>query len=202
MRDKNPYRKPDQHTKAAKAAGYPARSVFKLEEIHRRCRLFRPGQSVVDLGAAPGSWSLFVQKQLGRKGRLLSIDLNPLEITLAPSATVIVGDALDPALVAYEDHGPFDVVLSDMAPLTSGNRDSDQARSFELVMRAIVVAAVHGAPGSSFVAKIFMGPDYEEARRELRKLYADVRTLRPDTVRKNSTEVFLVGLNKTARESI
>ena len=101
------------------------------------------------------------------------------------------------ALIAYgREHGPFDVVLSDMAPSTSGNRDSDQARSYELVMHALELAKQGGKPGSSFVAKIFMGPDYEAARKAMRDVYRDVRTLRPETVRKNSIEVFLVGLGK------
>lgn len=197
-RDKNPYKKPDQHTKAAKEAGYPARSVWKLEEIQRRCRLLKPGQSVVDLGAAPGSWSMYAAKILGGRGRLLAIDLSPIAVAIGPNATVIQGDAFDIESDVFAAHGPFDVVLSDMAPSTSGNRDTDQARSFELVLRALEVARAHGKPGSSFVAKIFMGPDFEAARKAARELYAEVRTLRPETVRKNSVEVFLVGLGKRA----
>jgi 23S rRNA (uridine2552-2'-O)-methyltransferase len=83
-----------------------------------------------------------------------------------------------------------------LAPSTSGNKDGDRARSFDLVMRALEVARAHGKPGSSFVAKIFMGSEYEEARREIRRTYAEVRTLRPESVRKNSVEVFLVALGK------
>ena len=195
-RDKNPYKKPDQHTKAAKEAGYPARSVWKLEEIQRRCRILKPGQSVVDLGAAPGSWSMYAAKILGGRGRLLAIDLSPIQVAIGPNATVLQGDAFDIASDVFAAHGPFDVVLSDMAPSTSGNKDTDQARSFELVLRALEVARVHGKPGSSFVAKIFMGPDFEAARKAAREVYAEVRTLRPETVRKNSVEVFLVGLGK------
>lgn len=197
-RGKNPYKKPDQHTKAAKDAGYPARSVWKLQEIDRRCRLLKPGQHVVDLGSAPGSWSMYTAKVLGGRGKLLSIDLTPIEVQLGPITTVIQGDAFDVASEVFEQHGPFDVVLSDMAPLTSGNRDTDQARSFELVMRALEVAQAHGKPGSSFVAKIFMGPDYETARKAMREVYSEVRTLRPESVRKNSVEVFLVALGKRA----
>lgn len=197
-RAKNPYRKPDQHTKAAKDAGYPARSVWKLQEIDRRCRLLKPGQCVVDLGSAPGSWSMYAAKVLGGRGKLLSIDLTPIEVPLGPITTVIQGDAFEVGSEVFEQHGPFDVVLSDMAPLTSGNRDTDQARSFELVMRALEVAQAHGKPGSSFVAKIFMGPDYETARKAMREVYTEVRTLRPESVRKNSVEVFLVALGKRA----
>ncbi|MBL9023616.1 MAG: RlmE family RNA methyltransferase [Myxococcales bacterium] len=198
VRKPNPYKKPDVHTRAAKQQGFPARSVFKLEEIDKRCRLLRQGQHVVDLGAAPGSWSMYASQVIGRGGRLLSIDLDPLKSSLGPNATVVQGDAFDVASEVFAEHGPFDVVLSDMAPRTSGNRDADQWRSFELVMRAIEVARAHGKPGSSFIAKIFMGPDYEKARAALRELYAEVRTLRPETVRRNSIEVFLVAMKKRA----
>ncbi len=97
---------------------------------------------------------------------------------------------------AFVANGPFDVVLSDMAPRTSGTREADQARSYELVMRALEIAKVHGAPGSKLVAKIFMGPEYELARKAMREVYGEVRTLRPETVRKTSYEVFLVAIGK------
>lgn len=192
----NPYRRPDHHTRAARGAGYPARSVFKLEEIDKRCRLLKQGQRVVDLGAAPGSWSLYAAQQIGRSGRLLAIDLEPLTIALGPNASFEQGDALAVSNEIYGAHAPFDVVLSDMAPRTSGTREADQARSFELVMGALEVAKAHGAPGSSFVAKIFMGPEFEDARAKLRPLYGEVRAIRPESVRKNSFEIFLVALGK------
>jgi 23S rRNA (uridine2552-2'-O)-methyltransferase len=192
----SPYKKPDRFTKAAKQAGFPARSVFKLEEIDRRCRLLRPGQSVVDLGAAPGSWSMYVAQVVGLRGKLLAIDLAPITVPLGPAARVVLGDAFDVTQDVFAERGPFDVVLSDMAPATSGNRESDQYRSFELVMRALEVAKHHAKKGSSFVAKIFMGPDFEAARAALRAEYEEVRTLRPETVRKNSFEVFFVAKQK------
>jgi 23S rRNA (uridine2552-2'-O)-methyltransferase len=196
MSKRNVYRRPDVHTRAAKQKGFPARSVFKLEEIDKRVRLLKPGQRVLDLGAAPGSWSMYAAGVIGRGGRLLAIDLDPITVSLGPSATFVQGDAFDVDSAVFAEHGPFDVVLSDMAPRTSGSRDADQWKSYELVMRALEVARAHGKPGSSFVAKIFMSPDYEKARAALREAYAEVRTLRPETVRKNSFEVFLVALGK------
>ncbi|NUO47470.1 MAG: RlmE family RNA methyltransferase [Polyangiaceae bacterium] len=195
-RGKNPYRKPDVHTRAAKQQGFPARSVFKLEEIDKRVRLLKPGMRVLDLGAAPGSWSMYAAGVIGKSGRLLAIDLDPITVSLGPSATFFQGDAFDVTSEVFAEHGPFDVVLSDMAPRTSGSRDADQFKSYELVMRALDVARAHGKPGSSFVAKIFMSPDYEKARASVRETYEEVRTLRPETVRKNSFEVFLVALKK------
>jgi 23S rRNA (uridine2552-2'-O)-methyltransferase len=193
---KNPYKKPDQHTKKAKGEGYPARSVYKLEEIDRRVRLFKQGQRVVDLGAAPGSWSMYAAKAIGPSGRVLAIDISPIDVALGANVTVVQGDALDVSAELFAEHGPFDVVLSDMAPATTGSKASDQWRSYELCARAIEIAAAHGKPGASFVGKIFMSEDFVQARELLRKSFTEVKTLRPDVVRRNSVEVFLVGLGK------
>jgi 23S rRNA (uridine2552-2'-O)-methyltransferase len=194
----NPYARPDAKTQAAKKAGYPARSVFKLEEIDQRVRLLKPGQRVLDLGAAPGSWSMYASGKVGAKGRVLAIDLQELRVGVGANATILQGDAFDVGSDVYLEHGPFDVVLSDMAPATTGTKDADQFRSFELVMRAIEVARAHGAVGSSFVAKIFMSEDFKKAREALRLGWGEVRTLRPEGTRSNSTEVFLVALGKRA----
>lgn len=206
---KNPYAKPDRFTRAAKDAGYPARSVFKLEEIDRRTRLFsrpspgrrpspggRGGMRVLDLGATPGSWALYAAKKIGPSGHLLAVDLEPLGATLPPWAEFIQGDALSLGNEALARFAPYDAVLSDMAPRTTGNRVTDQARSFELFMRALAVAASLGAPGSSFVGKIFMSDDLPQARAELRKHYVTERLIRPEGTRSVSTEIFVVGLEK------
>jgi 23S rRNA (uridine2552-2'-O)-methyltransferase len=113
---KNPYKRPDAFTKAAKAQGYPARSVFKLEEIDRRVRLLRPGQRVLDLGAAPGSWSLYTAQKIGRAGKLLAVDLHELTVPLGPNARFSRGDALSLSNEDLALFAPYDVVLSDMAP--------------------------------------------------------------------------------------
>lgn len=195
-RGKNPYKRPDAKTIAAKQQGYPARSVFKLEEIDRRVRLLRQGQKILDLGAAPGSWSMYAAGKVGGRGHVLAIDLSPLRVAVGKNATIVEGDAFQIGSDLYLAHGPFDVVLSDMAPATSGQRDADQFRSFELCMRAIEVAVAHGAKGSAFVGKIFMSDDYIRARDALRAGWTEVRTIRPEGTRTNSTEVFLVGLGK------
>jgi len=197
---KNPYKRPDAFTKAAKAQGFPARSVFKLEEIDQRVRLFRHGQRVLDLGAAPGSWSMFAAQRIGPSGKLLAIDLSPLTTSLGPNAKVVQGDALSLSNEDLAAFAPYDVVLSDMAPATSGSRFADQARSFELVMRAVAVARELLAPGGAFVGKIFMSDEYVKARDALREIFEDVRTIRPEGTRANSTEVFLVGLKRKKRD--
>jgi len=197
----NPYRRPDAFTKAAKAQGYPARSVFKLEEIDRRVRLLRQGQRVLDLGAAPGSWSMYAAKKIAPTGKLLAIDLSPIMVSLGPNATASQGDALSLDNEALALHAPYDVVLSDMAPSTSGNRDADQARSFDLFMRALEVAERTVQPGGAFVGKIFMGEDFKKAEAAVKNLFREVRTLRPEGTRSVSYEVFLAGQGRKDKEA-
>ena len=195
------HRTPERHstfTKAAKAQGYPARSVFKLEEIDRRVRLLRKGQRVLDLGAAPGSWSMYAAEKIGFTGKLLAVDLTPIRADVGPNAAVKQGDALSLANEDLALFAPYDVVLSDMAPSTTGSKLADQARSFELFMRAVSIASALGAPGGSFVGKLFMSDDFPKARDALRERWGEVRTIRPEGTRSASGEVFLVGLKKKA----
>ena len=196
MSRKNPYAEPDAKTRAAKAQGYPARSVFKLQEIDRRVRLLARGQHVLDLGAAPGSWSLYASERVGPSGCVLAVDRSPIVQAFAPNVTVVEGDALALENEALGAFAPYDVVLSDMAPSTSGMKGSDQARSFELFMRALEVARALGCDGSHFVGKLFMSGDFQEARRALGAAYQRSQVIRPDATRSQSSEVFLVGLGR------
>jgi 23S rRNA (uridine2552-2'-O)-methyltransferase len=193
---KNPYAGPDARTRAAKARGYPARSIFKLEEIDRRVRLLRPGQRVLDLGAAPGSWSLYAAERVGAGGRVLAIDRSEILQAFPEQVTVVQGDALELQTAELSTFAPYDVVLSDMAPNTSGSKAADQARSFELLMRALAVARELGRPGSHFVGKLFMSGDFQTARRELGALFTRAQVIKPEGTRSRSSEVFLVGLEK------
>ena len=193
---KNPYKGPDRFTVAAKQQGYPARSVFKLEEIDRRIKLLRPGMRVLDLGATPGSWMLYAAQKIGKSGKLLAVDLNPIEVPVPENAEFVVGDALALDNEALATFAPYDVVLSDMAPNTTGNRLGDQTRSFELFMRALAVADKLVKPGGAFVGKIFMGEDFAHAKKEVKRIFAEERALRPEGTRTTSYELFLVGLAK------
>lgn len=208
-RPKNPYKRPDTFTKQAKAQGYPARSVFKLEEIDRRVKLLRAGQRVLDLGAAPGSWSLYAAQRIAPSGHLLAVDLSPIHVPLGPGAHFSQGDALSLTNEDLALFAPYDVVLSDMAPSTTGSKLADQARSFELFMRALAVAEALGVkpapgapalkpPGGAFVGKLFMSEDFTKARDALRALFDEVRVIRPEGTRSSSFEVFLVGLRRKA----
>ena len=189
----NPYRKPDHFTDAAKKAGYPARSVFKLEEIDKRVRLLKHNQRVLDLGAAPGSWAKFAAEKIGNGGKLLAVDLCPLTTTLPPYATFIQADV---TTMDFAPYGPFDVVLSDMAPNTTGNKLTDHARSVELFLAAVHIADEVLVRGGSFVGKIFMGEDFPAAREEVRIRYEKHRLLRPEATRSISYEIFVVGEKK------
>jgi 23S rRNA (uridine2552-2'-O)-methyltransferase len=170
-------------------------------------RLLRPGQRVLDLGAAPGSWSMYAAQRIAPGGKLLAVDLTSIERPLGAGAEFVQGDALSLANDDLARFAPYDVVLSDMAPSTSGNRDADQARSFELFMRALAVAEALGVkptaapspkqpPSGAFVGKLFMSDDFAPARDATRALFADVRVIRPEGTRANSVEVFLVGLGR------
>jgi 23S rRNA (uridine2552-2'-O)-methyltransferase len=194
----NPYKRPDRFARAAKKAGFPARSVFKLEEIDRRMGLLRAGMRVLDLGAAPGSWAMYAARKVGPSGKLLAVDLEPLATALPPHAVFAQGDAFALSNGELARFAPYAVVLSDMAPKTIGSRVTDQTRSFELFMRALAVAADLGAPRSSFVGKIFMSDDLPAARAELRRHYEGERLIRPEGTRAVSMEIFVVGTGKRA----
>ncbi len=166
--------------------------MYKLEEIDRRVGLFKKGQRVLDLGASPGSWTLYAAQRVGPSGRVLGIDLKDPEVAVPPQAEIRTLDAfaVDPETLG----GPFDVVISDMAPKTSGQRHADQYRSYELVMRALELSKSVLQPGGTFVAKIFQGAEFEDARNAIREVFSKVRVIRPKATRDESYEVFLVGI--------
>lgn len=191
----NPYAGVDPKTVEAKKMGYPARSIFKLEEIQTKVQLLKKGMSVLDLGAAPGSWSLYASQKVGDTGHVLAIDLKEITQGFGPNVTVKVGDALELSSEILAKYAPYDVVLSDMAPKTSGIKMRDQAMSFELFERALDVANTFGKKDSaSFVCKIFMGPEFNQAISLMKKTFKKSRVVRPSGVRQNSKEVFLVGM--------
>ncbi|UJR80299.1 RlmE family RNA methyltransferase [Sandaracinus amylolyticus] len=192
-------RRPQDHWgHRAKREGYAARSVYKLEEIDRRVRLLRPGARVLDLGAYPGSWTAYAAQKVGANGRVLGLDLQEFRGALPPNAEMRTQDVMSPDLDAQLGGERFDVVMSDMAPATSGHRFTDQARSFNLVMRALGIAEQLLVPGGHFVAKIFQGPDFEEARRAVSRAFEEVKIVKPPATRTESIETFLVGLRKRA----
>ena len=190
----------DPYYRRAKKERFAARSVFKLEEIDRRFRLLKPGQQVLDLGCRPGSWLQYATTRVGPTGHVVGLDRQGHDLELPANATVVVGDVLtlDPDVLrragaGIEGRVGFHVVLSDMAPDTSGVPFADQARSVELFLRALDLATLLGRPGGAFVGKVFMGEGFAEAHRKVRDAYAAVKTVRPDATRKESTELYVVG---------
>ena len=188
----------DRFFKQAKAEGYLARSAYKLIEINDRRKVLAPGQAVLDLGCAPGSWLQVAGPIIGAKGTAVGIDLQPVTHAFGPNVRTIVADVfkVDPAALLALSARPFDVVLSDMAPSTTGNRLTDQARSHDLFMRALAVAEALLKPGGHFVGKIFMGEDFPAARAEVRKLFDSERLIRPEGTRQVSYEIFVLGLGR------
>lgn len=192
-----PYRPKDHFFQRAKQRGFRARSAFKLEELVQRFGLVRPGARVLDLGAAPGGFLQVVAKTVGPSGLAVGVDLVSLRpFNEAWVRTAVVDVLADDARAQIEAvaEGPYDAVLSDMAPKTTGVRATDEARSLRLAERALGLAQALGKPGSSFVAKLFMGGDFETFRARLRDVYREVKVVRPEATRSSSVEVYLVGL--------
>jgi len=187
----------DHYFKRAKAENYPARSVYKLQELDAKFALLSPGFKVLDLGAAPGSWTLFAAKKVGPAGRVLALDIQTTEQEFPENVHFLVHDAFadSPELLALmEPLLPFDFVMSDMAPKTTGVKFTDQARSVELCERARDVALRRLKPGGNFVAKIFEGPDAKDFQESLRPHFEKVRGFKPKSSRAESKETFIVGL--------
>jgi 23S rRNA (uridine2552-2'-O)-methyltransferase len=202
---KNPYARADQFAQRARKEGYPARSVYKLEEIDRRVNVFKKGQRVLDLGCAPGSWLMYAAQKVGPGGRVRGIDLKGLEVALPPNALAIAGDAMEPSPESeafLREAAPYDVVISDMAPSTSGTPFADQARSAELVSRTLDVADQWLVKGGTWIAKLFMSEALVELRKRVREMFNEERIIRPEGTRQVSSEVFLIGLGKRAEPKI
>ncbi len=193
------YNPRDFYFKKAKEMNFAARSIFKLEELDQKFKILKKGNRVLDLGCAPGSWSQYVSKVIGPEGRGIGIDLQKVTINL-PNVTFIQGDAFDAEIVknCMQNSGIeiFDVVISDMAPKTTGIRITDQQRSYELCLRALEAAKNHLRIGGNFIIKFFQSDSFELIIKELRQSFEKVEILKPKSTRKNSFEIFIVGLRK------
>jgi len=183
----------DPYFQQAKRDGYRARSAYKLIQIQQKFRILRPGQVILDLGAAPGSWSQVAVKQVGAEGKVVAVDLQAIEPIAG--VTAIQGDMTLPEiqeqLVALAG-GPVDVVLSDAAPNTSGIRLRDHAFSIALVYAGLEVARRVLKMGGHFVAKVFEGEDLPQLIADLRQAFDSVKPFYPDATRREGYEVFLI----------
>ncbi len=197
------YKIQDHYFKKAKEQNFVARSVFKLEEIDQKFKIISAGQKILDLGASPGSWSQYCSKKIGPNGRLLGVDLTEIDLKLSKTmsnAKFIQADLRDINLEEiFKEYGfnePFDIVLSDMAPKTTGIRITDQARSYELCDIALNVARKFLRKDGHFVCKLFHSDDFSKLREEIKKDFQKFEAVKPDSTRKISKEIFLVGLKK------
>ena len=192
-----PYKPKDHYFRKAKQEGFRARSAFKLEEIAQRFSLLKSGMKVLDLGAAPGGFIQVMAKAVGPKGLVIGVDLvaiRPLGLAQVKTAVLdVLADDFDAKLAALYD-GRYDLVVSDLAPKTTGIRSTDVARSLALAGKALEVARTRCRAGGSYVAKLFMGGDFEAFRDEVRSVFDEVKVVRPEATRGSSVEVYLVGL--------
>jgi len=187
----------DHYTQRAKKESYPARSVFKLKEAQRKFHLIKKGSRVLDLGCSPGSWLLYAAELVGQRGRVLGIDLQAIRIKMPPQVQTLTADILtiDQPWIDKEIPGNrFNVVLSDMAPATSGNKALDAARSFQLCQAALRVADMVLQPGGSFMCKIFQGEEFKEFSDAVRSRFKRHKIFKPQSSRKESKEIFIIGM--------
>jgi 23S rRNA (uridine2552-2'-O)-methyltransferase len=185
----------DHYSQRAKKEKFPARSVYKLDEIQQKFRLIKKGDKVLDLGCYPGSWLLYAADLTKHQGRVVGIDLKPVTIELPPHVTTYADDILsiDENFLAAVGHN-FNVVLSDMAPATTGQKSVDATRSFELCRAALAIARRLLLPGGSFVCKIFQGKDFKEFLTSVQASFKNYKIFKPQSSRKVSKEIFIIGL--------
>ena len=192
-------RRRDPFYRAAQREGLRSRAAFKLAYLDDRFHLFRRGSRVLDLGAAPGGWSLVALDRVGPSGAVVAVDPRP--IAPAEGLTVIRGRVGDPTLVGRVGTEPFDVVLSDMSPSISGAYSTDHARSVDLVRSAHALATQVLATHGAFVAKLFAGDMVEELLAEIRPGFDEVHRTKPPASRAPSSELYVVALGFRARSS-
>lgn len=194
----------DHFFEKAKAQGFKARSVFKLAEIDQSLHLIKENSIILDLGCAPGSWLQYIAKKLSKKGAALGIDLTPVTEKFHERIKTLVDDCFsltDEKLKNYMmdfgiDFLHFDLILSDMAPKTSGIKHVDQVRSLDLAHKALNIAEQLLKPGGSVVIKVFAGGEVNELLARMKALFKTVKQMRPQSIRKESKEFYVVGLGK------
>jgi 23S rRNA (uridine2552-2'-O)-methyltransferase len=184
----------DPYRGMAKQAGFPARSVYKLNEIQQRYGLIRPGTCVVDLGCHPGSWLQFCSRIVGPQGKILGIDQKPPTIPLHPPIVFLEADVLTLSREKLPDWSrEADLVLSDLAPHTSGIKWLDNQRSLDLAQRALEIAIWILKPGGGFLVKLFQGGDFSTFQDKMKGFFKQVSAEKPRSSRQESREIYLLG---------
>jgi len=187
----------DFYALEARRLGYPARSVFKLQEIQKKWKLLKG--PVLDVGAAPGGWTLFALKTLGFGARVFAVDLGHLDVKAPPGCEIsfLKGDIFSREGVAFvAKGGPYGCVLSDAAPATTGNRLVDTSRSYNLALQVLNIAETNLVAGGNLVLKLFQGGDEKKVRSRMELIFGRVRLFKPKAVRRDSMEVYIVGIER------
>ncbi|MBN2723865.1 MAG: RlmE family RNA methyltransferase [Deltaproteobacteria bacterium] len=183
----------DVYFRKAKEQNFVSRAVYKLKETDEKYKILKKGMTVIDMGAAPGSWSQYAASKIGSSGKLISVDLNELAVSLPAWCRVFKSDFndLDYEKIMEDNGGPFDVILSDMAPSTTGIKFTDCVRSAELVN--FVLDKVPGIlkVGGALYCKIFQGEDFDDTVKNVRALFKRVKMIKPDSSRSESKELFI-----------
>ncbi len=189
----------DYYFKKAKKDKYPARSVFKLEEVQKKYRLFRRGDGVLDLGCHPGSWSLYASTVVGPKGLVVGVDLQETNQEPRDGGSPIhwiCGDISDPQLVneVKKIRPAFKAIISDIAPKTTGNRWADHQNSMRLVQQTLELAELFLHEKGHYLCKVFQGEEMPRFVAELKQHFKFVKVIKPQSSRKESREVFVLGM--------
>lgn len=184
----------DEYVKMAQAQGYRSRAVFKLKEIQEKDQLIKPGMNIVDLGAAPGGWSQFARQLLGKKNKLIALDILPMDAL--EGVDFIQGDfreesVMEEIFIALEGL-PVDLVMSDMAPNMSGNKGVDQPRAIYLGELALDTAKTVLMKNGSFLVKLFHGEGFEAIHSEIQRSFTKVAIRKPKASRPRSNEVYIL----------
>ncbi len=188
----------DHYTRKAKKEGFPARSVYKLQEAQKKYRLLRKGDIVLDLGCAPGAWSKYALQVVGSQGKVIGVDLQPVNLQ-AEGFYFVQEDVFEIASEVLRELSPrrgYDVVLSDLAPKTTGDRSGDHFRSLHLARRALELAQELLFPGGHFMVKVFEGEKFPEFKKEVEEVFRRIKLFRPRSTRASSREIFILGMDK------
>lgn len=185
----------DEFVKQAQIQGFRSRAVFKLQEIQQKDNVIRPGMNVVDLGAAPGAWLQYVKRLLKGQGRVVGLDILPIEAI--DGVHCVQGDFREESVMAelsrVLENIPVHVVLSDMAPNLTGNKAIDQPTSIYLAELALEMAETVLSPEGCFVVKVFQGEGFDDYKREVGQLFSKVLIRKPKASRSRSKEVYILG---------
>jgi len=186
--------KPDYFSRRARQENFASRAVYKLADIDRKFRLFHSGQRVLDLGCAPGSWLQYISSRVGPQGLVIGLDRQPLKMTLGPPVDFQQADITTVAPTDLKNLSPtFDVVVSDLAPATSGVKDVDHQRSLTLARLSWDYARELLAPGGHYLVKVFAGPDFPEFVAAIKPHFQQVQIVKPTGSRSESREIYLLG---------